>query len=445
MPTRLKLVSPTTDFRRVALRGRVRPVRGATFEHWVGKRSSVMASTNAGDLPFQRWHRFKEAFDPELIARAVRESPRPVRNLADPFGGSGTSALAAQFLGVTPTTVEVNPFLADVIQAKVATYHVPTLISALTHVCGVSRRSRSQAAAMIDALPATFIEPGVKGRWLFDHEVALEILRLRTAILQLEDASIARLFRVILGGLMTSFSNATVSGKGRRYRVNWETRPVDPRIVLAAFSDAAAAAIAEIDMFADRPVLEATVLCADSRAVFETLGPVDLIVCSPPYPNSFDYTDVYNLELWMLGYLGSTQDNRALRQSTLTSHVQVSRTFAAAPSTPTLNRTMKALHSSASQLWDHRIPAMVGGYFADLLKLLRGSAHLLPPGGQAWFVVGDSQYARVRIQVARILAELAPRAGFDIKYTTPFRSMRVSPQQSGRPGLSEDLVVMTRR
>ncbi|HZH08351.1 MAG TPA: SAM-dependent methyltransferase, partial [Lautropia sp.] len=73
----------------------------------------MMASTNASDLPFQRWHRFKEAFDPELIARAVRESPRQVRSLADPFGGSGTSALAAQFLGVTPSTVEVNPFLAD--------------------------------------------------------------------------------------------------------------------------------------------------------------------------------------------------------------------------------------------------------------------------------------------------------------------------------------------
>lgn len=445
MPTRPQPVSPPPSFRRVALRGQVRPAGGASFEHWVGSRSSVVASTNASDLPFQRWHRFKEAFDPELIARAVRESPRPVQSLADPFGGSGTSALAAQFLGVTPSTVEVNPFLADLIQAKVATYHVPTLISALTHVCDVTRRSRSQAGTMIAALPATFIEPGVKGRWLFDREVALEILRLRGAIAQLEDPGIARLFRVILGGLMTSFSNATVSGKGRRYRVNWENRPVNPRVVLAAFSDAAAAAIGEIDIFADRPVREATVLCGDSRAMFKTLKPVDLIVCSPPYPNSFDYTDVYNLELWMLGYLASAQDNRALRQSTLTSHVQISRDFAAAPLTPTLNRTMKALHRSASQLWDHRLPAMVGGYFADLLMLLHASARLLSEGGQAWFVVGDSQYAQVHVQVARILKELAPLAGFCVEYMTPFRSMRVSPQQSGRPGLSEDLVVMTRR
>lgn len=445
MLTRQQSAFSSPDFRRLILRSRVPPAGGASFEHWVGKRSSIMASTNASDLPFQRWHRFKEAFDPELIARAVRESPRPVRRLADPFGGSGTSALAAQFLGVTPSTVEVNPFLADLIKAKVAIYHVPALISALTHVCDTARRSRSRAGTMIDALPATFIEPGVKGRWLFDHEVALEILRLRNAIGQLEDPTVGRLFRVILGGLMTSFSNATVSGKGRRYRVNWENRPVNPRTVLAAFSDAAAAAIGEIDTFADRPVREAAVLCGDSRVLFDTLDPVDLIVCSPPYPNSFDYTDVYNLELWMLGYLGSAKENRALRQSTLTSHVQVSRDFAAAPSTPTLDRTMTALHCIVSQLWDRRLPAMVGGYFADLLILLHASKRLLPRGGQAWFVVGDSQYAQVHVQVARILEELAPLAGFDVAYTTPFRSMRVSPQQSGRPSLSEDLVVMTRR
>jgi DNA modification methylase len=59
--------------------------------------------TNAGsiDLPFQGWRRFKEAFAPELIERAVHESIIPVHHLVDPFGGSGTTALAAQFLGIT--------------------------------------------------------------------------------------------------------------------------------------------------------------------------------------------------------------------------------------------------------------------------------------------------------------------------------------------------------
>ncbi|MBO9625124.1 MAG: hypothetical protein J7484_01965, partial [Microbacterium sp.] len=96
----------------------VPPVRSATtFEDWTGGRSVAAIGTNAGSssIPFQGWKRFKEAFAPELIREAVTRSQIPVRHLFDPFGGSGTSALAAQFLGVHPTTVEVNPFLADLI------------------------------------------------------------------------------------------------------------------------------------------------------------------------------------------------------------------------------------------------------------------------------------------------------------------------------------------
>ena len=41
-------------------------------------------------------------------------------------------------------------------------------------------------------------------------------------------------------------------------------------------------------------------------------------------------------------------------------------------------------------------------------------------------------------------ADLAPSAGLKVERTTPFRSMRVSPQQSGRHMLSEDLVIFSR-
>jgi hypothetical protein len=46
--------------------------------------------------------------------------------------------------------------------------------------------------------------------------------------------------------------------------------------------------------------------------------------------------------------------------------------------------------------------------------------------------------------VAKILTELAPATGLRVERIAPFRSMRVSPQQSGRHMLSEDLVVFSR-
>lgn len=433
-------------YRRIAQRAILKGAGGSSFADWTGGRTADAPSTNAGAdvLPFQRWHRFKEAFSPELIADAVKASPVPVRRLADPFGGSGTSALAAQFLGIEPVTIEVNPFLADLIAAKLAIYRVPSLLTAMKRVTRMAGESRSRGVRMRKTLPPTFIEPGVKDRWLFDAPVAIEIFRLRDAIEAESNPPIRRLFRVLLGGLITSFSNAVVSGKGRRYRENWQERRVDPACVIPTFADAVAAAIVEISVCSTRAVRTSTVLHGDSRALFAGIGPVDQIVCSPPYPNSFDYTDVYNMELWMLGYLGSSAENTHLRLSTLTSHVQVSRDFQPAPHTPTLDRALGELAAVVDDLWDARIPSMVGAYFSDLKRLLAASTRLLPSGGQAWFVVGDSQYAKVHVQVAKILTELAPQVGLRVERVTPFRSMRVSPQQSGRLMLSEDLVVFSR-
>ena len=103
--------TPTTDSAAQAGGGHVR------FRDWTGDRSIPTIGSNAGSrpLPFQRWRRFKEAFAPEIVERALCETSGVVRHIADPFGGSGTTAIAAQFLGIKPTTIEVNPFLADLI------------------------------------------------------------------------------------------------------------------------------------------------------------------------------------------------------------------------------------------------------------------------------------------------------------------------------------------
>ncbi|MDP0920002.1 hypothetical protein Q6272_33745, partial [Klebsiella pneumoniae] len=62
--------------------------------------------------------------------------------------------------------------------------------------------------------------------------------------------------------------------------------------------------------FERRPRSRVTVINGDSRTALQQVDQqADLIVFSPPYPNSFDYTDIYNVELWVLGYIGSSADN----------------------------------------------------------------------------------------------------------------------------------------
>ena len=86
-----------------------------SFRRWTGSREVKTLGSNAGSevLPFQGWRNFKEAFAPEIVERALTQTRGKIDHIVDPFGGSGTTALAAQFLGILATTIEVNPYLAD--------------------------------------------------------------------------------------------------------------------------------------------------------------------------------------------------------------------------------------------------------------------------------------------------------------------------------------------
>jgi len=419
----------------------------ATFDDWTQGRAVVSLATNAGapDLPFQGWHRFKEAFAPELVARAVSESKIVVKRCLDPFGGSGTTALACQFLGIHPATIEVNPFLADLIEAKLTAYDADALARDFGALVKRLATVPGSVEVFLRGLPPTFVEPGVKERWIFDRRIAARVAAWLMAISRVSNPSHRRFFKVVLGGVLIEVSNGVISGKGRRYRRGWNVRCRDSVSVDRLFCSAVQEAIAEIHRHARRLCLTFEVHRGDCREVLTQGIPCDLAVFSPPYPNSFDYTDVYNIELWTLGYLKNSASNRALRRATLCSHVQTAREFPAPPvGSGKLDGVMGCLMAKRAGLWDHRIPAMVGGYFNDIMSVLNQIGRRLARRGSVWMVVGESCYGQVQIETADIIAELAPGAGWRVAQVEAFRSMRSSPQHGGRPELAETLVVLSR-
>lgn len=414
----------------------------AAFERWTQGRTVPTLGTNAGarPLPFQQWRNFKEAFAPELVAQAISECARPVKRCIDPFGGSGTTALACQFLGVEPVTIEVNPYLADLIEAKLTVYDPPALLQDFSRL---KKGLRAAPFYDLNHLPPTFVEPGLNGRWIYSKEVAQRIEAYREGISKLRNETHRRFFLALLGGVVVNVSNVLISGKGRRYRKNWLTRQASPAMLDKAFTHRVEEALIELTAHAFRPVSSFTLLRGDSRELLHEAPRADLAVFSPPYPNSFDYTDVYNIELWMLGYLSSTDSNRSLRQSTLTSHVQILREYAPKPSgSGTLDHVSTRLHEQVDSMWNKHIPSMVDAYFSDMRRIFLDLQEKLDSDGEVWAVVGDSLYAGTRVPVAEILKELALDMGYRWIKSDAFRSMRSSAQQGWRPELSETLLVL---
>jgi DNA methylase len=419
-----------------------------TFDDWVRGRRIDTFGTNAGAdvLPFQRWRHFKESFAPELVERAISESSIPVHVCLDPFGGSGTTPLACQFLGVRPITIEVNPFLADLIESKLARYDVSSLAKDFATLIRTANRRRIDPRKFYADGPPTLIEPGIAKRWIFDAPLAARLAAYVASLPSISCRINRRLLRVLLGGILIELSNVVISGKGRRYRRNWQEQESVAGDLDDALCQAVENAVGDILRYAKRAEYRYSVMRGDARRLLEKVPSVDLAVFSPPYPNSFDYTDVYNVELWALKYLTNSKDNTRLRQSTLSSHVQIKRAYSAAPGgSPLLAKTLRALKRKEKELWDMHIPDMVGGYFADMDDILRGIAARLNEGGQIWLVVGDSKYANVRIAAADILAELSKSMECRVVTKEPFRSMRTSAQQGGSLSLNETLLVLRRR
>lgn len=409
----------------------------------IGVSPTALLTTNQDgkDTAFQRWFHFKEAFSPSFVTAAINSLGYRPTHIIDPFGGSGTTAITAQLLGIDATTVEVNPFIADVIQAKVSILTAENL-----------RRSAAEFHALLTQTPGdlsrlnhwppTFIEAEEKKRWIFPEKIAMRLSQYLACIAAIEEVDIQRFFKVVLGSVLIDCSNVYVNGKGRRYRGGWKENESTAANLDEMFGKQFNIAFEDVLRFQNRPDAHIHVVHEDTRtALAKITRSADLIIFSPPYPNSFDYTDIYNVELWVLGYIGCSEENLNLRRNTLRSHVQISRVYEMPRHTSIcLNNTIAALQLNRDRLWDSSIPAMVGAYFHDIEIVMNHCQRLLTKNGKVMMVVGDSRYVDVRIEVATIITEIARSMGFGKVSTREVRQMRVSSQQGGHLQLAESIV-----
>jgi hypothetical protein len=200
-------------------------------------------------------------------------------------------------------------------------------------------------------------------------------------------------------------------------------------------------AFEDLQAFSGRSTQSYTILRGSCLDQIDHADVVDFAVFSPPYPNSFDYTDIYNLELWVLGYLHNRVDNVNLRMKTLRSHVQVRLQKRGQPvASEKLSAVILELNEKKGELWDPRIPEMILGYFSDLQMLLEKLHAKVRSGGSVFAIVGDSSYCGVSVPVGPILGEIASTIGYECRAVESLRQMRLSAQQGGQRELDESLV-----
>lgn len=366
------------------------------------------------DLPRHRWYRFKEGFSAGLVsAFAADYLPAQNGRLLDPFLGSGTTAVEGARLGHAVDGIETNPFMAFMAKVKTRDYtKVVSLESAALHCL----RGKKRAASFILPRDSTLVERKGLTKWLLNRTVANRFEQLRTAIAEVSHKRTRELLVFALLSSIEDVANARKDGKCWRYKTDWPSLNFNAKSLDDAFA-VQVLRFSEDIAACPRLLGQATIVRGDARTRLARLCSsnerYDGVLTSPPYLNSFDYTDIYRPELLLLNAARNSGDLRKIRFRTLRSHVQVAWEPSAPLAIPLLQKKIEAIDGSG--LWCDRIPEMINAYFVDLDRIVQQCSGALKIGAIAGFVVADSAYCGVVVPVGLILSQIFENHGFRTK------------------------------
>lgn len=397
--------------------------------------------------PIHRWYPFVEGYSKEFIKSIIDEVNKKDLVCLEPFSGSGTTSLELQHNNIPCYSFEINPLMYIIAKVKLENDYDLNKVE-LWH--DFVQTKRAVINADLKTVFSTLYEGNNKRKWNYDKIVGLAVQKLKMAIDLIKEEKYKNLFFVVLSSILLDVSNLYRNGKCLSYKKNWEEITLSEADVFKKFDDKINKEIKkDIQSIKKTAQNNQNILFnEDSRVGIEKEvenNSIDLVITSPPYLNSRDYTDTYMLELKTLGLTNTYEEVRDLREKTLRSHVQIKWQDNESINNKTLESTLKLLKdcSGDQEMWNSSILDMVRLYFVDMQKIFHVIYKKVKLGGRIYFNVSNSAYFNVMINTLEICAEIAESEGFKVIEIRKARKLKPSPQQKEQiENLLEGVIVM---
>lgn len=399
-----------------------------------------------------QWYPFVEGYSKEFITNIIEEIDYEPQLVLDPFMGSGTTPVELQEMGINCISFEVSPFMHLLATVKLERgYRLQDFINHHSTV-GKFLNGKLQPIRQLVELPlAQTFQPGKgKKKWIFDTGVMNGILDIKYAINLVEDEKYRKLFSIALASILLDVSNVYRNGKCLTYKENWQNRKLSRREVHKKFLEKLSNVIQpDIEKLKN---IENTVenfkycIHGDVRSFISQIpdGSIDLVITSPPYLNSRDYTDIYIVELWILELIKNYEELRQLRHKTFISHVQVKHGDIEVLDIPELKRALEKLDMKKNKFWNNEIPTMIKGYFKDMDFLFSQLRIKMQPNKKIFLNIANSAYCGVEIEVDEIVSNIAEMHGFIINEIREARQLKTNGKRKDLiKSLRESVIVMS--
>lgn len=400
---------------------------------------SICSRKNNLNEPVYSWYNLKESFSKDFVPTVLGHLQNsfdfhPSRAL-DPFCGASTSLISLSKMGIASTGIEFNPFIHWISSVKTCWQEYD------------ETEIRQSIRGLKFAIDRTVTLPELstlKNEKYFNGKDLLIFLSLASEIKRLNASLRTKDFlKIGLASIIEDFCNLRKDGRSLKYNSKNVESSVK-RLAVKKWNNNLQhlpiarewAQCAAIDLFRGSALDLGSVRCSSH----------DLVIYSPPYLNNFDYSEIYKLELWLLGFIRSNSEWQPLRRNALRSHA----TLKVKPtnymrSNKKTRRIYGALHRLvASELVNKEKRQYIGelilGYFDDMYISLQEQYRVLKPGGFLVYNVANSQYDNLSVFTDLILAEIAINVGFSPKEILPVRT--ITSRSKNKAKLRESIVVL---
>lgn len=404
-------------------------------------------SENTIGMPRHRWYYYKEGFSPELVEKAFEVAGIEKKDtVLDPFNGGGTTTLTAALHGLNSVGLEVNPFTAFLAGSKLCSASSQALEEASAII--IEGAERGKDSPLIGF--STFSEKKELDKWLFNTPVLNAFEGGWAAIDRIKDTQLKKLCQIALLSSAMDNCNATKDGKCLRYRDTWKDNQYGSNSFLETLLTSFSNIHSDIEVTRKSLTGSSKIHQGDARRILTDkryLTNFKLCVTSPPYLNTFDYTDIYRPELFLGKFVETNQELYNLRLKTVRSHLQAKWDTPTQSDFGTLYKnSIDHLKNNTSLLMHKNIPMMVQAYFEDMQKILQLLLEKAEPQAQLWMVVSNSAYAGLEIPVDLILGDIGSKAGWLLKEIGVLRhlSKRKTRHSLGITHLRESVVIFTK-
>jgi DNA modification methylase len=380
-------------------------------------------------------HEYRGKFFPQLVRSFINIANVPVGGMvADPFCGSGTTAVEAILADRRSLGLDMNPLSVFMAQAKCELLGVEydALERAYVEVRAVllksGKRKRDSWLLRLPEIDRRYLQ-----EW-FDKSILDEVDMIATCVDTLTHGAIKKFMLLCLSNILRKISWQKVDD----LRVRRELKTIDEIDPLKEYLEELGRSVRLVLAFLRQEGRVKTIRSGISEGDSKRLtyhwakwsGKIDAVITSPPYATALPYLDTDRLSLCLLGLLPRNkhrerdQDMIGNREITDKSRRSFWEAFLAAnhglpSSVVNLISKIHRLNQQAGIGFRRRnLPALLYKYFCDMKEVFSEMNKVLKPGASAFVVVGNNHTIaggqRVDIATVELLQDIATRVGFEL-------------------------------